>query len=256
MRAVARHQEDVMKLLRERGPAGTAAVVGVALALPSVVAPTWRLTTLDSARGVVLFDQHDWSWGRSQLVGADGSTVQDLWNPFGLAVLVVLLVLAAAGAVAWLLTTSRSISVAAAVASAALLGRMSTTVADRLGRTVRDDVHGLAATGASTSAGALETLAAAVLLVAVALMVASVAGWRLPDAWVARLRALAAGGPAEPAEPAGSPDGVRAGPSSSVGVRATIVSRPEGEHLASAPVGFDDGPAAREPQPGPPGSRP
>ena len=124
--------------------------------LPSVVAPTWRLTTLDSARGVVLFDQHDWSWGRSQLVGADGSAVAGpAGTPSGSPSSSSC---SSSPPLAPLhgLTTSRSISVAAAVASAALLGRMSTTVADRLGRTVRDDVHGLAATGASTSAGALD----------------------------------------------------------------------------------------------------
>ena len=113
-----------MALLRERVPAGAAALLGVALALPSVVAPTWRLTTLDSERGIVLFDQQDWSWGRSEVLGAGGALVQDLWNPFGLVLLVGLLGLTAAGAVAWALTPAPWAAAAAPVASAALLGRL------------------------------------------------------------------------------------------------------------------------------------
>jgi hypothetical protein len=93
-----------MRLQRERVPAGAAALLGVAMALPSVVAPTWRLTTLDSQSGVVLFDQQDWSWGRTRLLGAGGAVTQDLWNPLGLVVLVLLLALAAVGAGAWLLS--------------------------------------------------------------------------------------------------------------------------------------------------------
>jgi len=239
-----------MALLRERVPAGAAALLGVALALPSVVAPTWLLTTLDSERGIVLFDQQDWSWGRSEVLGAGGALVQDLWNPFGLVLLVGLLGLTAAGAVAWVLTPAPWAAAAAPVASAALLGRLATTVSERHGRAVRDDVHGLAATGTTTTVGALESLAAVALVAAVVLMVLSLAGWRMPSAWVARLRGLAIGdrddegggdrvGPGRGrAGAGGAPD--QPAPAGAGAPRATITSRPAGEHLSSPPVGLGD----------------
>lgn len=222
-----------MALLRERVPAGVAAFGGVTLAAPSVVAPTWRLTTLDSERGVLLFDQQDWTWGRSQVLGAGGTVVQDLQNPFGLVLLVGLLALTAAGAAAWVVTTSPWTSLAP-VASAALLGRLATTVSERHGRAVRDDVHGLAATGSSTVAGALESLAAIVLCVAVVFMVLTLAGWRMPSAWVARLRRLAEGGRDDVV--ADEPEGTVAGDRS----RSTITSRPAGEHLSGPAIGLGD----------------
>ena len=223
-----------MRLLRERVPAGAVALVGVGLALPSVVAPTWRLTTLDRERGVVLFDERQWSWGRSQVLGAGGTAVQDLPNTVGLGVLVCLLVLTATAACAWMLSAAPWTSVAGPVASAALLGRLATTVSERHGRAVRDDVHGLAATGATTAAGVLESLAAVAVVVAVALMVLSVAGGRMPATWVARVRALAAGAPDDPGEPAPS-SGARGGR-----VTATITSRPDGEHLTAPAVELGD----------------
>jgi hypothetical protein len=216
-----------MALLRERVPAGVAALVGVALALPSLVAPTWRLMTLDSEGGVVLFDQQDWSWGRSEVLGAAGTVVSDLSNPFGLVLLAGLLALTAAGAVAWVVTGAPWAAASAPAACAALLGRLATTVSERHGRAVRDDVHGLAATGTTTTVGALESLAAVALVVAVALMVLSLVGWRMPSAWVARLRRLAAGGLREKAA------GV-------AGSRATVTSRPAGEHLSGPAVGLGD----------------
>ncbi|MBC9819809.1 hypothetical protein [Terrabacter sp. MAHUQ-38] len=231
-----------MRIVRERVPAVVATLAGVVLALPSVVAPTWRLTTLDSERGVILFDQQDWSWGRSRVLGAGGSVVQDLPNAFGLVVLLILLAASAAGALAWLLTPAGWASVVAPVTSAALLGRLATTVSERHGATVRDDVHGLAATGATTIVGALESLAALALVVAVALMVASVTGVRMPSAWVTRLRALAAGGPDErdpgdPGDPGDLQEHVRA---TTRRAGATITSRPAGEHLDAPAVDLGD----------------
>lgn len=236
-----------MALLRERVPAGVAALVGVALAAPSVVAPTWRLTTLDSERGLVLFDQQDWGWGRSQVLGPGGAVVQDLQNPFGLVLLVGLLALTAAGAVAWVLTRAPWAAAVAPVASAALLGRLATTVSERHGRAVRDDVHGLAATGSSTVAGALESVAALALVAAVVLMVLSLAGWRMPSAWVARLRRLRDG---RPEEGAATDEAMGTGPSAAAdgagavgtagGARPTITSRPAGEHLSGPAVGLGD----------------
>lgn len=215
-----------MTLRRERVPAGAAALLAVLLAMPSVLAPTWRLTTLDSQGGVVLFEQQLWSWGRSQVLGAGGAVVQDLWDPVGLVVLVALLVLAAAAVVAWLLVRAAWVPVVAPLPWAALLGHLVTSAAQRHGRPVRDDVHGLAASGASTIAGWLESASVVVLAAAIVLMV---------------LRLVAEGRPEQPAEAEPSqPDGDEA-PAPRPAGRSTRASlRPDGAHLAGPEVGLSD----------------
>ena len=231
-----------MRLQRERVPAGAAALLGVAMALPSVVAPTWRLTTLDSQSGVVLFDQQDWSWGRTRLLGAGGAVTQDLWNPLGLVVLVLLLTLAAVGAGAWLLSSAPWVRVVAPLSTAILLGQLVASASARQGRPVRDDVHGLAASGASTSVGMLESAAAVVLLVAVGLLALSLTGVRMPSAWLARARAL--GGPVDD-----DPEGSRSSEGQLGSRSVRVVSRPAGEHLAGPPVGLQDLDEPRRPAP-------
>ncbi|MCU1538915.1 MAG: hypothetical protein JWP82_3266 [Humibacillus sp.] len=218
-----------MRLRHERVPAGAAALVAVALAVPSVLAATWRLTTLDSQSGVVLFDERDWSWGRSQVLGAGGSVVQDLWNPFGLAVLVALLACAAVAAVAWVLIDASWSALATVVSSGALFGRLLTTVAERQGRQVRDDVHGLAASGASTHVGWLETASVVVLVAAIALLV---------------LRLVAEAAPSQAGDdalPAADPTTASEGPAAPRGGRSARAGlRPDGAHLAGPEVGLSD----------------
>ncbi|GAA1990777.1 hypothetical protein GCM10009817_35980 [Terrabacter lapilli] len=239
-----------MALQRERVPAGAAALLAVLLTVPSVLAPTWHLTTLDSQRGVVLFDQQFWSWGRSQVLGAGGVVVQDLWDPLGLVVLVTLLLLAAGAAVAWLLLRAAWVPVVAPLAWAALLGHLVTSSAQRHGRPVRDDVHGLAASGASTVVGWLESTAALVGVVAVALVVLSLTGVRMPSAWVARVRALGrpddADGPVRVAAP-GARSGARAAASASWrSVDLPVAAPREAAEEQSVPE-----PGAEQPAPGP-----
>jgi hypothetical protein len=194
-----------MRLQREHVPAGLTALAAVVLAVPSLVAATWRVTTLDSESGVVLFDQYDWSWGRSQELGAGGAVVQDLWNPWGLVALVALLAVAAAGAVAWLASDAHWVRVLAPVSTGALLGRLATTVPARLGRPVRDDVHGLAASGASTPAGLAETAAAVVLVATLALMVSALTATGPAPARLPRTRPMPAGSPPGAFPPRGGP---------------------------------------------------
>ena len=65
-------------------------------------------------------------------------------------------------------------AVIAPIALALLAGRLLTTAAERHGRSFREEIGseaGLSISSGSTTAGWLETLSAAVLLVAVALMV-------------------------------------------------------------------------------------
>jgi hypothetical protein len=222
-----------MGLQRERVPAGAAVLLGVTMAFPSVVAPTWRLVTLDSQSGLVLFDQQDWTWGRTRVLGAGGAVAQDLSNPLGLVVLVLLLALAALGAVAWLVSSAPWLGVVTPIATAALLGHVVTSVSERQGRPVRDDVHGLAAFGASTSVGMLESAAAVVLLVAVALLALSLTGVRMGSAWVTRARSV--GGPIDD-----DGEGSRPSEGQLVSRPVRVVSRPAGEHLAGPAVGLQD----------------
>lgn len=128
--------------------------------------------------------------GQSRVLGAGGAVVQDLWDPLGLAVLVALLATVAALAVALVLVRAAWVPVLAAVAWAGLLGHLVSSAAQRHGRPVRDDVHGLAAAGASTLAGWLESAALVPLVVAVALLVLAITGVRMPSARFARARAL------------------------------------------------------------------
>ncbi|MEW1955654.1 hypothetical protein [Terrabacter sp. NPDC080008] len=231
-----------MALQRERVPAGAAALLAVLLAVPSVLAPTWHLTTLDSQGGVVLFDQQLWSWGRSRTLGAGDALVQDLWDPFGLVVLVLLLTLAAAAVVAWLLVRAAWVPVVAPLAWAALLGHLVSSAAQRHGRPVRDDVHGLAASGSTTLAGWLESVAALAAVVAVALAVVSLIGLRMPSAWLVRARSLLRLSDPDAAVRVGAPG---LGPVD--GVRPSASWRPPPEGAAGEQPALEPVPMGSEP---------
>lgn len=208
------------------GPAGRwlgagVAFVAILLVVPSLLSPTWEMSVADREHGSLLSRQWEWSWGRVRVTGLEGVELRDDWNPIALGVLVVLLVAALVGVAAWL---SRRVGWgrdAAIVTVALLTGRVLTTVADRLGRSlgeVDQGVSGLTVRSEMTGAGTLETAAAVVLLVALVLMVATRVGGR-----VGELGATQAPGPRS-AVGAGEPAGLR----------------PAGEHLASSPVSFDD----------------
>lgn len=209
------------------GPAGRWLAAGVAFAaillvVPSLLSPTWEMSVSDREHGSLLSRQWEWSWGRVRVTGLEGVELRDDWNPIALGVLVVLLVAALVGVAA---LASRRVGWgrgAALVTVALLTGRVLTTVADRLGRSlgeVDQGASGLTVRSQMTGAGTLETVAAVVLLVALVLMVATAGlGGR-----VVELRATQAIGPRSAAG-AGDPAGLR----------------PAGEHLASSPVSFDD----------------
>jgi hypothetical protein len=209
-----------MGLQRERLPGGALALVGVLLALPSVVAPTWHVTTSARDRGGLLFEEWDWSWGRSRLEGAGGLELQELWNGFGLAVFLVLLVVAAIASAQWVRSHASWAALAGPVGVAALAGRLVTTAADRHSRTVREQVYGLVTVTDTPGAGVLESLAAIVLLAALAVMAFT----------------LVRGDPMS-AVRSGLAGTIEVGgrhPSTSVGFR------PEGEHLSGTPVAFGE----------------
>jgi hypothetical protein len=222
-----------MGLQRERVLGGAVALVGVLLALPSVVAPTWYLATFARQRGQLVTEEWDWSWGRSRVVGAAGVALQDLWNPLGLTIFVVLLVVAAAGAVVWMAGAGPWGAVLGPVAVAVLAGRLVSAAIERQGRPVRTDVYGLYVTTDTPSAGVLESAAAVVLLVALALMaytllrgdLAGSASWASTPWWGRRHT---------PSEATGSMDGPGGGS------RVTVSLLPAGEHLSASPVTFGD----------------
>lgn len=156
-----------------RGPAGAAALLGVVLSVPSVVAPTWVQTVGDRQRGDLLSGQSQWSWGRVELTGLTGVELGFVPNPVGLVVAVTLLVLAFAAVAVWVLAKGPQL-VLAPIGLALLTGRLLTTSAERHGRAFQDDIAseaGLTVTNGSTAAGWLETAAAVVLVVALVLVV-------------------------------------------------------------------------------------
>ncbi len=152
-----------------RWPAGLAALLGVALAVPSLVGPTWLQTVSDRQRGELLSQQWQWSWGRVDLTGLTGVELDLVPNPVGLAVAVALLVLGAVAVAVWMLARGALWASLAPIALALLAGRLLTTAAERHGRSFREELGseaGLSITSGSTTAGWLETLSAVVLLVA------------------------------------------------------------------------------------------
>jgi hypothetical protein len=209
-----------------RWQAGALALAGVALAVPSVVAPTWVQTVGDRERGDLLSGQAQWSWGRVELTGLTGVELGSVPNPVGLVVAVGLLVVAVAALGVWL-TTKGPLVVLAPIGVGLLAGRLMTTAAERHGRVFRDEIAseaGLTVTNGSTTAGWLETVAAVVLIGALVLMV---------------VRLVSDSGPAAPApgegatleEPAGRHTG---GAASRAGLR------PEGARLTGPEVGLSD----------------
>jgi len=110
-----------------------------------------------------------------------------------------------------------------------LTGRVLTTVADRLGRSlgeVDQGAAGLTVRTEMTQAGSLETAAACVLVVALVLM------------GVAAARTAGAGAP--PTVLAGTPAADTAAPGPRAGRAEPAGLRPVGEHLTTAPVSFGD----------------
>lgn len=214
-----------------RWPAGAAALLGVALSVPSVVAPTWVQTVGDRQRGDLLSGQSQWSWGRVELTGLTGVELGIVPNPVGLVVAVTVVVLAVAAVTVWVLARG-PLLVLAPIGLALLAGRLLTTSAERHGRAFHDAIAseaGLTVTNGSTTVGWLETAAAAVLVVALAFMVV-----RLVTESAARIPADAEG--AEGAGPEGEePAGRHTG---AVETRAGL--RPKGARLSGPEVGLTD----------------
>jgi hypothetical protein len=172
-----------MRLVPGRWPGTATALAGVALALPSVTAPTWQQTVAAREQGEVVARQLRYSWGRVEFEGPVGVPLGTTENRVALAAFVALLVLAAAAAAAWLLLRGRA-ALLAPLGVALLAGRLAATVAERHGRVLAPETRpgpGLSYLTGSTDAGWYETgallaLAAALAIMVVGLFRAPVAG--------------------------------------------------------------------------------
>ena len=209
-----------------RWPAALVALLGVVLAVPSLVGPTWLQTVSDRQRGELLSQQWQWSWGRVDLTGLTGVELDLVPNPVGLAVAVALLVLGALAAAVWALARG-AVVVLAPIALALLAGRLLTTVSERHGRAFREEIAseaGLSVTSGSTTAGWLETASAVVLLAALVLMVVGlVRGAPRPEPAEAARR--------DPDEPAMRHTGAAS---------SAAALRPKGARLDGPEVGLSD----------------
>lgn len=221
-----------------RWRSGAVALLGVALSVPSVIAPTWIQTVADGERGDLLSEQAQWSWGRVEITGLTGVELGLTTNPVGLVVAVTLLVLAVVAVAVWVLGRG-PVLVLAPILLALLAGRLLTTSAERHGRIFHNEiasVGGLIVTNGSTTAGWLETAAAVVLVVALALMVLT---------WVADSgpRASTPVQGAEAAEGAGGAEGAEGEETAgrhTGAVTSRTGLRPKGAHLDGPEVGLSD----------------
>lgn len=235
--------------LAGRRPAAGAALFGILLVVPSVASPTWEMAVADREHGSLLSRQWEWSWGRVRLTGLEGVELSDQWNPIGLTVLLLVLAAAVVGVAAWAVRRSSWSQAVALVAVSLLAGRVLTTVSARIGHSLNEvdrGAAGLTVRTDMTSAGSLESAAAVVLVVALALLVTATVldPGRTPPV------------PGATSVPNAAPE-TDAGPA---GARAGVAGlRPAGEHLTTPPVSFDERRAGaadssdRTPTSGPPG---
>lgn len=202
---------------------GGVALLGVLLVVPSLFLPVWRVTASDREHGSLLSRREEWSWGRVRETGIEGVELRDVWNPLGLTVLVALLVASLVGIAVWGARRAPWGRVVGLVAIGLLTGRVLTTVAARVGRSlgeVDQGGSGLMVRTEMTPAGSLESAAVLLLLVALALMAA--------PAWGERRSAPV---PGEVREADGEP-AARVAPRPR-GVGDAPVLRPAGEHLST-----------------------
>lgn len=150
-----------------------AAALGLALALPSIGSPTARLEISDPGRGAVITAQSTWSWGQT-LVTNGGSFERTFPNTPGLVLFVSSLVIALAAVLWWAWKPDRAGAVIGVLGLTVATVRVSTAVTERLGNTQVEgyDNTGLDVRSYLEPAAVTETLAAAVLALALAGMVA------------------------------------------------------------------------------------
>jgi hypothetical protein len=158
-------------VIRDRVVAGAVAAVGLVFAVPTVFEPTWRLVVSD--HGSVLSTQSSWSWGR-YVTGGTGGTLETVDNLGGLVVLLAALLLGAAGITLWLVVRGLAGTLAGVISTTVLATRVVTTSAERFGRNAQEQAYrssGLDVSTFAQPAAVLESIAAVLLVGAVAFMV-------------------------------------------------------------------------------------
>ncbi len=170
------------QLVLQRWPAGVLTLVGLALVVPTVWLPTFRLSLSDAGRGALLSEENAWSWGRSVMRGGPERV---FGNEQGLALLLVALAIGLVGALAWLLVPGVVGLLLALVGVAIVTSRVATSVAQRLGRAAEVEVYkptGLDVRSYTLPGAVLETASAVVLVVALVVMVVQALRWVRPPA--------------------------------------------------------------------------
>lgn len=158
-----------------RGAAGALAVVGLLLAATPVVWPTRALvlTTAEVGEFHRVLRIERWSWGRELSVAGNGATFDAASGPANLVALVALCVvlpLAMAGVVAWLIVPGRTGEVLGAAGMAAGLATVVQSWAQRVGGSDASGALLPGLTSQTLAAGHLES--AGGLLLGVALLLA------------------------------------------------------------------------------------
>lgn len=221
--------------LKERLAVCAAGLVGLALAVPSLGSPTWRIVASDPGRGEVLWAQSTWSWGKAVTFGLVSDQV--VTNVPGLVALVLVLVAALAGLVAWVLVPGVTGAVAGLVGVSVAASSLVTATLRRLGMSGRVDAYrptGLDVRSYLQTAAVCETLAAGVLVAVLAVMV-----WMTLRARPAAKALSDAGDADDEGEESG---GASAGQRSPRVGTARLEETDRPAHLNGEEIGFSDAP--------------
>ncbi|EWT00006.1 hypothetical protein N865_19360 [Intrasporangium oryzae NRRL B-24470] len=163
-----------MKVPWERLGVAVAGLGGLALAVPTIGSPTWRMAVSDPGRGAVLATQTTWSWGKVVVTGrVTGEVVSEtvVTNVPGLVGLVGMLVVGFVGLVLWVVLPGVRGAVAGLVGGAVAASALVTATLQRLGQAARVDAYrttGLDVRSYPQSAAVYETLSALVLVATLA----------------------------------------------------------------------------------------
>lgn len=236
-----------IRLVRGRALGGSLAAFGALALSASIFWPTTRTTQ----KGVAFEEggpgqdmvSVTWSWGKWALEEApEGMHPPDVSNTLGLVVLVVVVLVGAAGSAAWLLVAGVHGRLFGVAGTALVAASAAQTVLQRLGQSLMISDSDENYVQATTVAGRFEQLAVALLFLALLVMLwRSLLGvgrplWALASARVAAARAVEEPVPA---------------PAESEGWGAVIVhgERADGDHAVphdapgaerATPVGFTD----------------
>lgn len=273
-RPVPSMRERVVPSVTERLGVAAAGLGGLALALPTIGSPTWRMAVSDPGRGEVLASQTTWSWGKVVVTGrVTGEVVSEtvVANVPGLVGLVAMLAAGFVGLVVWVALPGVRGAVAGLVGVAVAASGLVTATLQRIGQSARVDAYrltGLDVRSYPQPAAVYETLSTLALvgtLLVMAWLILRAGSPRVPAAAAAR-----AGGASDAAAPDGAaPDGASSARADTEGAGAERAGtertalqgsdaipqlepdrRPR--HLTSEAVSFSDAPGpGRSEQPPP-----